>query len=152
MTKPIDPSVRIRVTILLRAEDGRLVLVRHLKEGRRYWLLPGGGQDPGEPLEQAARRELYEEVRVTARGFRFLALRESIDFAGGRHIQFPIFAAVEPDLTALGPGEDPRIEGIDLFTPEELADRPVFPHFPEDLGRLARNEPVAPFQTLPWVP
>lgn len=152
MTQPLAPAIRIRVTILLRREDGRLLFVRHLKEGHRYWLLPGGGQRPGEPLEAAARRELEEELRVTAGTFRFLGLRESIAPEGGRHIQFPLFAAVDPDFSRLAVGDDPRVEGFDCLGPDDLPGRPIFPHFPDDLARLMRGEPITPFRTLPWVP
>jgi 8-oxo-dGTP pyrophosphatase MutT (NUDIX family) len=31
---------------------------------RRYWVTPGGGVDPGEPWEQAALRELWEETGI----------------------------------------------------------------------------------------
>lgn len=46
--------------------DGRIVLVR-----LRYaqgWRLPGGGRRPGESLEQAALRELREEIGMTKHG------------------------------------------------------------------------------------
>ncbi|OIP23992.1 hypothetical protein AUK22_09185 [bacterium CG2_30_54_10] len=152
MTEKEFSSVRIRVTVLMKHEDGRLIMVRHNKAGRRYWLLPGGGQIPGESLEAAAHRELFEEVRVTAAGFRFLALRESMDPASGRHIQFPIFEALGADLSKMQVGEDPRVEGIDWFGPDEIGTRPIFPHFPEDLVRLARGESIDPFKTLLWIP
>src|SRR5436189_5903255 len=54
---------RIRVSAILRWE-GRVLLCRHEKSGREYWLLPGGGVNGGESLVQALRRELEEEVGV----------------------------------------------------------------------------------------
>src|SRR5436853_3690894 len=46
---------------LIRDEDGRVLLVQHV-EG--HWQVPGGAIDPGERPEDAARREVREEVGV----------------------------------------------------------------------------------------
>ena len=43
-------------------DEGRVLLVRH--EGETAWSDPGGKQEPGEPLEAAARRETREETGV----------------------------------------------------------------------------------------
>jgi ADP-ribose pyrophosphatase len=50
-------------------DDGRIVLVRQYRYAVRdhVWELPAGRLDPGEPPEDAARRELEEEVGLSAR-------------------------------------------------------------------------------------
>ena len=55
------PSVFGAATVIVR--DGRVLLVHHTY-GELNWELPGGGADPGESAEQAARREALEEVGV----------------------------------------------------------------------------------------
>ncbi|NEU57562.1 NUDIX domain-containing protein [Halorussus sp. MSC15.2] len=45
-------------------DDGRVLLVRH--EDESAWSDPGGKQEPGETLEDAARRETREETGVEA--------------------------------------------------------------------------------------
>jgi 8-oxo-dGTP pyrophosphatase MutT (NUDIX family) len=46
--------------------DGCVLLLRGFDPARPergdWWFTPGGGVDPGESLEDAARRELYEET------------------------------------------------------------------------------------------
>jgi ADP-ribose pyrophosphatase YjhB (NUDIX family) len=54
---------RIRVSAILRWR-GRVLLCRHEKPGREYWLLPGGGVNSGESLVAALHRELREEVGI----------------------------------------------------------------------------------------
>jgi 8-oxo-dGTP diphosphatase len=54
---------RIRVSAILRWK-GRMLLCRHEKPGKEYWLLPGGGVNSGESLVDALHRELAEEIGI----------------------------------------------------------------------------------------
>ena len=54
---------RIRVSAILRWK-GRVLLCRHEKPGKEYWLLPGGGVNSGESLVDALYRELAEEIGI----------------------------------------------------------------------------------------
>jgi 8-oxo-dGTP diphosphatase len=61
------PSVTVDLVIFTIAEDDLQVLLirRGLEPFRGRWALPGGFVEIGESLEQAAARELKEEVGVT---------------------------------------------------------------------------------------
>jgi 8-oxo-dGTP pyrophosphatase MutT (NUDIX family) len=57
------PLPRQAARVLLLDRTDRVLLVSHLPgDGRRVWTAPGGGLRPDEDHEQAARRELHEEL------------------------------------------------------------------------------------------
>lgn len=57
------PLIMTGACVLVLADDS-LLLVKRTDNGT--WGLPGGSMEPGERLEQAAARELYEETGFTA--------------------------------------------------------------------------------------
>ena len=54
-------AIRKRVSLYF-VRDGKLLLIYRWKNGRSFHVLPGGGVEPGETLEQAAHREAKEET------------------------------------------------------------------------------------------
>jgi 8-oxo-dGTP pyrophosphatase MutT (NUDIX family) len=63
---PDDALHREAARVLLLDGSDRALLIAHLPgDGRRVWTAPGGGLDPGETHEQAAARELQEELGIT---------------------------------------------------------------------------------------
>jgi ADP-ribose pyrophosphatase YjhB (NUDIX family) len=62
----MDPKVAVGT--IIRAEDGRLVLVRRaIEPGYGLWVFPGGYVDRGEPVPDAALREAREESGLVIR-------------------------------------------------------------------------------------
>jgi 8-oxo-dGTP pyrophosphatase MutT (NUDIX family) len=60
------PRVRGAMVAVIDAGD-RVLLVRHTYGDRRRWELPGGWVRPGEPADEAALREVAEELGIAVR-------------------------------------------------------------------------------------
>ena len=62
-------------------QGGRLLVTENVDADGRWYLLPGGGQEPGEALPETLRRECREEVGADVEVGELLYVRDYI----GRH-------------------------------------------------------------------
>ncbi len=107
-------------------EDDKFLLISHRKDGDVYWLLPGGGVEYGESLEEALKREFSEELNITIeiQGLAFVC--DSIDPLGSRHILNIIFYCAHTGGSYIL-GDDKRLSGYDFFHVTGLKDVKLFP-------------------------
>jgi len=138
---------RIRVSAILRWK-GRMLLCRHEKPGKEYWLLPGGGVNSGESLVDALHRELAEEIgideRLSVEGA--VAIVDSIAPAQSftaKHVVHIIFAG------DLGGGsleavtsQDAAVRGHRLFEVSDLDGIVLHPPIARFLSRWQPGDPA----------
>ncbi len=75
-------------------QGGRLLLVRRLREPEAgCWGLPGGKVDWLEPVEQAVRREIEEELAIRLASLSLLCVVDQIDAQRGEHWLAPVYLA-----------------------------------------------------------
>jgi 8-oxo-dGTP pyrophosphatase MutT (NUDIX family) len=67
---PVDDTLVRRALTVARDAGGHVLLVSG--DGRTMWNFPGGGREPGETIEDAARREVAEEACATVTDLRLI--------------------------------------------------------------------------------
>lgn len=77
--------VKIGVRAIVLDASGRVLLVRHAY-GHEGWGFPGGGPGRLEPLEETARREVWEETGVRCRVERLLGVYDSFVEGKSDHV------------------------------------------------------------------
>ena len=124
---------RARVLVV---RHGRAALIERFRQGRRYWVLPGGGVEDGETIAGAALREAAEElgVAVTLGQLRLLVHVRQQDGSWQRHWCFD--ASTDSDEIAVvagpeidGPPEDGTYQAVWMRL-AEIAGREVWPSPP----------------------
>ena len=148
--------------------DGQLLCVRKRDDSGDICSFPGGGQEPGETLVEAVRREVREEVGREVEVGELLFVREYIgrnhEFAAtdaGVHVVDHVFrctllperspnragASVEEPPAAFRPVDaDPDQVGVEWLPVEALDEYPFRPRaLQEHLRALARGDgPLTP--------
>lgn len=137
-----NPVARQAARVLLLDPSDRVLLVRFAPEpGKRIWSAPGGGLAPGETHEQAARRELREELAVeVAIGPWIWTREETFPFRGVwlRQHERWYLARIGAGDTEAAPLDDIGLEEARWWTVRELVTTDEW-LAPDNLGDLVTD-------------
>jgi len=134
---------RIRVAGIL-IEDNKILLIQHHKNNKKYWLIPGGGNDWGETTKEALIREYKEETNMDIEVDEFLFFSETISPDKKRHV-LNLFYKIHRNNkndSIIKLGEEAVLTDLKFVTKEELKTMTIYPNIKENLLKLMNNEKI----------
>lgn len=125
-----DAPARVRVLVM---RSSRVLMVQHEDPEGRFWVLPGGGVKPGETLEQAAVREVWEEAGARCRILRRLRVPDGVTGLDGYAL---VLGAADADELAPAQNVDGEVVH-DVAWHLITAERPIGPLTPRFWAPIA---------------
>ncbi len=142
--------MRIRVAGLLMVNNS-ILMVEHIKNGKTYWLLPGGGVNIGEEVKTALQRELKEELNLKCGVNDLLFVVESLS-ARGDHIIQPTYRIEAENINEIELGVDKRVAAFDFFDQNKMASIVIYPDIKDELREYLNNEKISKkYFTKKWI-
>jgi len=96
-------------------KNSKVALIHRKKEGREYWVFPGGGVEDGETPEETVTREVQEELSLVCKVVKLLFSVES--YPGGNKDPY-FLCSVEDGKIKLGGPEKERQSEKDWYSPQ----------------------------------
>ena len=123
--------VEVRVAVML-VRGKKILLVRHRKHNRTYWVLPGGRVEYGETIEQTAKREMKEETNLNIKLNKLVFVDETITENKHRHV-INLYFTAKALSGKLKVAKGKVLQEAKFFSPKEVKDLVILPHIKEDL-------------------
>ena len=134
---PIRNSIKALII-----QDGAILLTKNRDEQGEFYILPGGGQEIGETMEEALHRECAEEISCAVEIGPLRLIREYI---GDRHetgvysqlhqIEFMFLCQISEGTPCMGQTPDTMQTGVEWIP---LADFPSIRVFPARLKEFVK--------------
>ncbi len=120
--------------VVLTRDETKILLVKHRKRNRKFWVLPGGRLEHGESFDECAVREVKEETGLDIKVERILYLSEAISPDKNHHI-VNIFIKARSIGGKLQLGDEPVLSDVDFLPLSDLSQISLFPPVHEELLR-----------------
>src|SRR5690606_14978802 len=104
--------------------DGTLLLERRTDNG--LWGLPGGSLEPGESMEEVAKRELYEETGLQAKNLELMNIFSGEDlyykYPHGDEVYNVVAAYICNEFDGYIKKDNHEVEEIKFFSMNDIPD------------------------------
>ena len=88
---------KIRAVAIL-IKDKKVLLMHRTREGKEYWVFPGGGKEENESVEEAVVREIEEEASIKCKIVKLLYTHIYPDMDNRQHYFLCEYISGEPKL------------------------------------------------------
>ena len=121
-----ERQIRISAKALV-IRDGKMLAVKVRDEFGAFYIMPGGGQRPGETLPAAAEREVGEETGLRVKAERLVFAVEGAEGEPDHRVDLVFLCRLLPEK-AEGERKDDRNQvGIEWLSLETLNRSPLYP-------------------------
>ena len=142
------PRVRVAGIVI---QENSILLIQHVKNEKKYWLVPGGGVDWGESLEEALIREYKEETNLDVEVKDFLFFSETISPDKNKHvINLYFLVKIKNDSETMKIGNETNLSDLKYVSKEEIQNIKLYPNIKEQLMKILNNEKMTPYLGLLW--
>ncbi len=142
-------TIRVRAAAFIKKNE-KLLLLQHYKNGKKYWVIPGGGVEFGEKIEDALKRELKEELNIIINVRDLLFINESIYPDRSRHI-INLYFDCDYIKGIIKLGHEKRLSDFKFFSLNEIEKIKIYPNIKNQIKYfLERKEIIPKYAKIPW--
>lgn len=120
------PIPTTRVSVIVINSDKQILLVKHRKGPRQYWVLPGGRLEYGEDFNECGVREVKEETGLDVEIDKIVFLSEAIAPDRSRHIVNVYLSATHVGGT-MRLGNEPVLAAVEFRAIDDLKTLALYP-------------------------
>lgn len=91
-------SVKRTRAVGILIKNNKILLIHRTREGKEYWVFPGGGKEDYETVEEAVVREIEEEASIKCKSIRLLYTHEYLDIGHKHHFYLCKYISGKPKL------------------------------------------------------